>query len=425
MENFVERLSKYTPEQRRLLEERLRQKGIRNVSLDAFDAQTPTVQASSSALSTTGSAQKKRLLKPIEFSLFYFSSNGYTAEAEKYRFLLETASFGDEHGFAAVWLPERHLQEFGGLYPNPSLLASALAVTTKQIRLRAGSVVAPLHHPVRIAEEWSIVDNLSQGRVGISFATGWHPGDFVLCPENYVRRRELMLEDLRLVRQLWRGETVVMPGGDHKPVEVMLAPKPVQAELPCWITTSGNSETWQRAGEHGTNVLAALAGQSVAALEEGIALYRAARARHNLDPQAGKVTVMLHAFIDEDPDFVRATVKEPLYHYLGSFLGQFEKLAAKGKSEVTQDVAMALEEVSREDLLSFSFERYFHSASLLGNLEKCAAMVEKLRGIGVDEIACLIDFGPDLKATLHNLEQLAKLKSLSQPALSAEEDHER
>ena len=74
-------------------------------------------------------------------------------------------------------------------YPNPSVTSAALAMVTERIALRAGSVVAPLHHPLRIAEEWSVVDNLSAGRVGLSLASGWNPVDFALRPEAYADRQ--------------------------------------------------------------------------------------------------------------------------------------------------------------------------------------------------------------------------------------------
>src|SRR6266705_1883597 len=67
------------------------------------------------------------------------------------------------------------------------------------------SVVLPLHNPIRVAEEWSGVDNLSNGRVGLSFASGWHARDFVLRPENYKNRRELMANGIETVKALWRG----------------------------------------------------------------------------------------------------------------------------------------------------------------------------------------------------------------------------
>ena len=87
---------------------------------------------------------------------------------DRYRLLLEGAKFADREGFTAVWTPERHFHAFGGLYPNPSVASAAIAALTTRVQIRAGSVVLPLHHPARVAEEWALVDNLSQGRVGIS-----------------------------------------------------------------------------------------------------------------------------------------------------------------------------------------------------------------------------------------------------------------
>src|SRR5207253_3560653 len=128
--------------------------------------------------------------KQLDFSLFYFSSDERSAGDDKYRLLMEGARFADRAGFTAVWTPERHFHAFGGLYPNPSVISAALAAITERIRIRAGSVVLPLHHPVRVAEEWSVVDNLSRGRVGLSFAAGWHADDFIFAPERYAARKQ-------------------------------------------------------------------------------------------------------------------------------------------------------------------------------------------------------------------------------------------
>ena len=110
----------------------------------------------------------------LQFSLLYFDGKGGALAGDRYRLLVEGAKFADKHGFTAVWTPERHFHEFGGLYPNPAITSAALAMITERVQLRAGSVVIPLHNPLRVAEEWAAVDNLSQGRVGISFASGWH-----------------------------------------------------------------------------------------------------------------------------------------------------------------------------------------------------------------------------------------------------------
>ena len=144
--------------------------------------------------------------KAVQFSLSFFGNYEAAFDGHKYDLLIEGAKFADRHGFEAVWIPERHFHAFGGFSPNPSVIAAALARETEHVRLRAGSVVLPLHHAVRVAEEWSVVDNLSRGRVGVSFASGWHPDDFVFAPEAYGRHRELMFEKIEEVRQLWRGE---------------------------------------------------------------------------------------------------------------------------------------------------------------------------------------------------------------------------
>ncbi|HEY0172712.1 MAG TPA: aminotransferase class III-fold pyridoxal phosphate-dependent enzyme, partial [Pyrinomonadaceae bacterium] len=111
-----------------------------------------------------------RLDRGVAFSLSYFGNYDAPYDEHKYDLLIEGARFADRHGFEAVWIPERHFHAFGGLSPAPSVVAAALARETERICLRAGSVVLPLHHAVRVAEEWAVVDNLSRGRAGVSFA---------------------------------------------------------------------------------------------------------------------------------------------------------------------------------------------------------------------------------------------------------------
>ena len=88
-----------------------------------------------------------------------------------------------------------------------------MAAVTERVAVRACSVVAPLHHPARIAEEWSVVDNLSGGRVGVAFASGWHSVDFVLRPQSYKRRKDVLIEHIEAVRRLWRQESLNSPMG--------------------------------------------------------------------------------------------------------------------------------------------------------------------------------------------------------------------
>src|SRR6185437_7292907 len=176
----------------------------------------------------------------MDFSLFYFAADAAEGNgAERYRLLMEGARFADRNGFTAVWTPERHFHPFGGLYPNPAVTGAALAAATDRIHIRAGSIVLPLHDPIRVAEEWSVVDNLSGGRVGLSFASGWHARDFALRPESYEARREVMVRGIETVKKLWHGEAVPVKSGDGSDLAVRIFPAPIQEDPPIWVTSSG------------------------------------------------------------------------------------------------------------------------------------------------------------------------------------------
>lgn len=338
---------------------------------------------------------------PLEFSLFYFSSNEAEFSEDKYRLIVEGAKFADTHDFTAVWLPERHFHPFGGLYPSPSVLASALAMVTDRVRLRAGSVVLPMHHPVGVAEEWAVVDNLSGGRVDLSLAAGWNPNDFVLAPDNFADRYELLFSGLGTIRALWSGETVELPSGQGKPVPVRIYPQPRQAALATWITCSGGRRRFVQAGEHGANVLTALLFQGVEELAEKIAAYREARARCGLDPATGHVTLMLHTFVGEDLQDVRRIVRAPFIEYLESSMD----LWWRGRKRLEE-----MQPQEREEVLERGFERYFQSSALFGTPSKCADFAARLREAGVDEVACLIDFGIDFETTIQGLHELDSLR---------------
>ncbi len=340
----------------------------------------------------------------IPFSLLYFSSNEAEFTNDKYELFVEGAKFADQHNFKAVWIPERHFHAFGGIYPNPSVLGAALAMVTKNIRIRAGSVVLPLHNPIRVTEEWSVVDNLSQGRVDLAFAMGWNPNDFVLSPDTYSDRHQFLFDNIKTVQELWQGKSISRQNGIGKETQIKIYPLPKQPQLDVWITCSGSPERFQEAGSCGANILTALLFQSVEELAEKIAIYREARAKHGYDPETGHVTLMLHTFVGEEISQVRQKVREPFLAYLQSSVNLWRQ-SSKNLDE--------LSEKEREDLLSFAFERYFQSSALFGTPNSCLKMVKSLQAIGVNEIACLIDFGVDASSVMASLASLNSLRELA------------
>ena len=354
----------------------------------------------------------------IDFGLFYFSSSAQN-QNDPYRLLLEGAKFADQNGFASVWTPERHFHDFGGLYPNPSVTSAAVAAITERVKLRSGSVVLPLHHPARVAEEWSVVDQLSKGRVELSFASGWQPNDFVIQPGSYADAKETMFRNAEIVQRLWRGESVTMPGPEGKEVTFQTYPRPVQAELPVWITTAGNVDTFRRAGRIGANLLTHLLGQSITELKDRITAYRDARKEAGHDGD-GQVAVMVHTFVGDDTEAVRELVRDPLTDYLRtstSLIKGFSKTwaAFKRRSDGTVLSDFDLDSISKQemdDLLAFSFERYFETSGLFGTPERCLDLVRQLSDAGATEISCLIDFGVETQTTLDHLPHLKRLHDL-------------
>lgn len=349
----------------------------------------------------------------MDFGLMFFFSADQNLDGNKYKLLIEAAKFADEHEFCCVWTPERHFHRFGGLFPNPSVTSAALAMVTNRLQLRAGSLVSPLHDVVRIAEEWAVVDNLSDGRAAISLGSGWNINDFVFFPERYAQRHSIMYEQLDTLKRLWRGERIVRKTSGDRDVEVTIYPQPVQVELPVWITSSGNIETFASAGAAGANVLTHLIGQDLETLELKIQRYREARVQNGFDPQTGKVSLMLHTFVGTDVESVKAKVRTPFREYLRSAISLEEQAAMSGgvisgghkiqPHEIPPDVM--------EDLLDITFERYFRDSALMGTPDSCQKFVSTLAGIGVDEIACLIDFLDDYEAIMKSLHYLNMVRA--------------
>jgi natural product biosynthesis luciferase-like monooxygenase protein len=253
----------------------------------------------------------------------------------------------------------------------------------------------------------------------MAFASGWHATDFALRPESYRCRRQVVLETVDQVRRLWRGETMAVLDGVGNTQHVGIFPPPVQRELPVWITSAGGVETFRNAGRAGAGLLTHLLGQEPDELAGKIAEYRAAFAEHGpATGGRGQVVLMVHTFLGDDEDEVRRTVHRPLCDYLRSSLGLLLGSQADGAAPVDID-RLPPEEI--DFLVQRAFDRYLEHGGLLGTVATCRKAVERFRAIGVDEIACLIDFGLPAKVVLNGLEHLGELRvACAAPATTEE-----
>jgi natural product biosynthesis luciferase-like monooxygenase protein/amino acid adenylation domain-containing protein len=356
------------------------------------------------------------------FSLFYFASDDGGRSADKYRLLIEGARFADRNGFEAVWTPERHFDAFGGVYPNPAITAAALATITERVKLRAGSCVLPLHNPVRVAEDWAVIDNLSGGRVGIGFAAGYSPTDFALAPDKFEHRREVLNRDVQTVKALWRGESVAMRDGNGAIAEIAIRPRPIQPELPVWVTTVGSEDAFRHAARMGHHVLTHLMGQTLDELTRKIAIYREERRTSGHDDR-GIITLLVHTFIADDEQVIFDKVKEPFKRYLIDSVGTPQAIAKSlGAGGTGADGQGDERQRDIDAITEFAFRRYYQSNALLGTPERCLPLLQAIRRAGVDEIACLIDFGVEPELVLQSLSRLVRLRNMLSPGSVACED---
>lgn len=331
-------------------------------------------------------------------SLFFFAGDASDPDAG-YQLMQEAAIRADALGLHALWLPERHFDGFGGLYPNPSVLAAHLAARTNRIALRAGSVVLPLRDPFRVAEEWSVVDRLSGGRVGIAVASGWHRQDFsVLSPGNYDRRKEILFEKLAVLMRLWRGEAVFVNDPELGEIAISTWPRPIRSDLELWLTCQ-SPESFREAGARGLHLLTNLNYKSLDDLAERVALYRQA----GESGAGGRVTVMTHTLVAGDDAVGRRHAADAYMRYIKANLA-LQQSHARG-----EDRSLNPNGTDIDALAANAAHRLLEHGSLIGSVERCRARLNDLRNAGADEVACLIDFGVDPQRALEGVERLADL----------------
>ncbi|OWQ90992.1 LLM class flavin-dependent oxidoreductase [Roseateles aquatilis] len=327
---------------------------------------------------------------------------------QQYEIALQLAEFADREGLAGIWFPERHFTSFGGPYPNPMLILAAVASRTRRLTLRSGSLVAPLHDPIRLAEELAMLDQLSGGRIETAFASGWHPNDYAFHPERYEQRRELMFESIDALCRLWRGDAHAARSGLGEPIQLRTHPRPVQSRLQVWIAAAQNPETFRRAGERGEHVLTHVLDGNLKLLADNIALYRRQRAAAGHDPEAGRVALMLHTFLGDDEAQVAATVRGPYGDYLKSIVPMAQGLAT------ARARAVDLKKLNARQITQFvdcHYDRAVRGLSLIGTPAAARATLDAMRGLGVDEVACLVDFGVAGRHVLAQLPHIAALQA--------------
>jgi alkanesulfonate monooxygenase SsuD/methylene tetrahydromethanopterin reductase-like flavin-dependent oxidoreductase (luciferase family) len=149
---------------------------------------------------------------------------------------LELAAEADRLGVDDIWLSEHH-GEADGYCPSPVVAAAAVAGVTRRARICLGISLAPLHgHPLRLAEDLAVVDNLSGGRIEPGFGQGYRPQEFQALGLPFERRTRLLGEALDVLDLAWSGDRFDYHGEIHRVDGGLLRPAPVRPGLPpLWL----------------------------------------------------------------------------------------------------------------------------------------------------------------------------------------------
>jgi len=145
------------------------------------------------------------------------------------------ARASEEAGFDVFWVSEHHGFSDGYL-PSPLVLLAALAEATRTIGLGTGVVVGPLCHPVHLAEEASVVDNLSGGRLVLGLGAGYFNRELRTFGVEPSQRGSRLDETLKILRLSWEGKPFSWRGAHFELADTRVTPTPVRpGGIPVWL----------------------------------------------------------------------------------------------------------------------------------------------------------------------------------------------
>jgi probable LLM family oxidoreductase len=227
------------------------------------------------------------------------NGNHLQTPAERLRDLLEEIELADQVGLDFYGLGEHHRPDF--VASAPVTILAAAAARTKTIRLSTAVTVLSSDDPIRVWQQFSTLDLLSNGRAEIMAGRGSFIESFPLFGYDLDHYDDLFEEKLQELLEIRKGGNVNWPGSAHtKPIPGMaIFPKPVQDPLPLWIAVGGTPNSVARAAYFALPLMIAIIGGRPRQFEPLVQLYRDTAAKMNHDVRRMPVGISSHGFIAE------------------------------------------------------------------------------------------------------------------------------
>ena len=235
----------------------------------------------------------------MDFGYFTLSDNHYENNTRSSnQFIADItaeALYAEKLGMHSAWIGEHHFNSLGVL-SCPDIVLAYVAANTTRIRLAPAVTVLPLHHPIRVAEQWATLDLLSNGRVDFACGRGYDKREYLPFHVSFEDNQSIFEEGLELVRRLWAAEGRISHHGKHYSFDdVRITPKPVQRPLPTYVG-SFSKPSIELAARLGCGLIVApfAAAMSYGGLNQVADLYKETCAKHGRAPRPADVQ-LLHA----------------------------------------------------------------------------------------------------------------------------------
>jgi probable LLM family oxidoreductase len=279
---------------------------------------------------------------PFELGLYTFVENTpdpYTGQlqdpAKRMRDLLESAELADQLGLDVFAVGEHHREEY--LSSAPAVILAAIAARTQRIRLSSAVTVLSSDDPVRVFQQFTTLDLLSNGRAEIMAGRGSFTESFPLFGYDLDDYNELFEEKLSLLLKI-RDQERITWSGKHRPAleDQPVYPRPVQSPLPVWVAVGGTPASVVRAASLGLPMALAIIGGMPERFAPLLELYRQTARRLGQTPKPFSINA--HGFIADDPKEaleVSYATSSPIMNSIGRERGWPPQSRAQYESGVT------------------------------------------------------------------------------------------
>ncbi len=258
----------------------------------------------------------------MKFGLNFFPSFRCRdmSTAEYYQDVIELSARADQLGYSSIKAVEHYFHDYGGHTPSPLILLSALAARTRQIRLITGAVIPAFNHPIKLAAELAMVDNMSNGRLDVGFGRAFIPAEFDAFGVSMDDSRALFEERIGVIKRLWTEDRVTHEGRFDRFRDVHLMPRPVQQpHPPIFIAAVSTAESFIWAGEQGYHLMIVPFAGSLERTAQFVRSYREAWARAGYPPGQERIQMSYHCYVAETHAAAIEGFKRPVERYVEVF----------------------------------------------------------------------------------------------------------